>query len=88
MIRYSNQIEYKKDIDLYFEYSNEFFDYTFQELGLSFIKNSYIEHYAMKVIDFKRDIHNVTSKIRRDYNKNLVQEKELRNLLENHLLKL
>ncbi len=70
------------DVVIYFNYSEDFFENV-----LSLISVLRNDLYAMKVIDFKRDISNITNKIRNVYSDNLIKEKELRKQLEEEIIK-
>lgn len=77
-----------EEIERYFVYSTVFFDYTYKEYGIEFVKPDYtLNSYAMKVIDFRRDISNVSNKIIKILEDNLIKEKELRIKLEEEILK-
>lgn len=71
-----------KDIDTYLKYSADFFENVLSLVSI--VRN---DLYAMKVIDFKRDISNITNKIRNVYHNNLIKENELRIILEDMITK-
>ena len=73
---------FQEEIELYFKYSKEFFENVL--LLDTLVRN---DLYSMKIIDFKRDISNITNKIRKRYEEMIQKEIELKKELEEMILK-
>lgn len=79
-----NHADLNDDIQLYFEYSNQFFNNILDIIEIVFTRNN---DYAIRIIDFKRDVSNILNRIRIVFENNLVREKELKKQLEEAILK-